>query len=52
MYSHEGGYSTNPVTYEVKGGKLNITLTEFSAVVLRLKETSGKSTSGVKDKKI
>lgn len=41
MYSHEGGYSTNPVTYEVKGGKLNITLTEFSAVVLRLKETSG-----------
>ena len=42
MYSHEGGYSTNPVTYEVKGGKLNITLTEFSAVVLRLKETSGK----------
>ena len=42
MYSHEGGFSTNPVTYEVKGGKLNITLTEFSAVVLRLKETSGK----------
>lgn len=41
MYSHEGGFSTNPVTYEVKGGKLNITLTEFSAVVLRLKETSG-----------
>ena len=41
MYSYEGGYSTNPVTYEVKGGKLNITLTEFSAVVLRLKETSG-----------
>ena len=41
MYSHEDGYSTNPVTYEVKGGKLNITLTEFSAVVLRLKETSG-----------
>lgn len=41
MYSHEGGYSTNPVTYEVKGGKLNIILTEFSAVVLRLKETSG-----------
>lgn len=43
MYSHEGGYSTNPVTYEVKGGKLNITLTEFSAVVLRLKETSGRA---------
>ncbi len=42
MYSHEDGFSTNPVTYEVKGGKLNITLTEFSAVVLRLKETSGK----------
>ena len=42
MYSHEGGFSTNPVTYEVKGGKLNITLTEFSAVVLRLKETSDK----------
>ena len=41
MYSHEEGFSTNPVTYEVKGGKLNITLTEFSAVVLRLKETSG-----------
>ena len=41
MYSHEDGFSTNPVTYEVKGGKLNITLTEFSAVVLRLKETSG-----------
>ena len=41
MYSHEGGFSTKPVTYEVKGGKLNITLTEFSAVVLRLKETSG-----------
>ena len=41
MYSHEGGFSTNPVTYEVKGGRLNITLTEFSAVVLRLKETSG-----------
>ena len=41
MYSHEGGFSTNPVTYEVKGGKLNITLTEFSAVALRLKETSG-----------
>ena len=36
MYSHEDGFSTNPVTYEVKGGKLNITLTEFSAVVLRL----------------
>ena len=34
MYSHEDGFSTNPVTYEVKGGKLNITLTEFSAVVL------------------
>lgn len=42
MYSHEDGFSTNPVTYEVKGGKLNITLTEFSAVVLRLKETSDK----------
>ena len=42
MYSHEDGFSTNPVTYEVKGGKLNMTLTEFSAVVLRLKETSGK----------
>lgn len=42
MYSHEDGFSTNPVTYEVKGGKLNVTLTEFSAVVLRLKETSGK----------
>ena len=42
MYSHEDGFSTNPVTYEVKGGKLNITLTEFSAVILRLKETSGK----------
>ena len=42
MYSHEDGFSTNPVTYEVKGGKLNITLTEFSAVVLRLQETSGK----------
>lgn len=42
MYSHEDGFSTNPVTYEVKGGKLNITLTEFSAVVLRLKEISGK----------
>ena len=42
MYSHEDGFSTNPVTYEVKGGKLNITLTEFSAVVQRLKETSGK----------
>ncbi len=41
MYSHEDGFSTNPVTYEVKGGKLNITLTEFSAVVRRLKETSG-----------
>ena len=41
MYSHEDGFSTNPVTYEVKGGKLNITLTEFSAVVLRLKDTSG-----------
>ena len=41
MYSHEDGFSTNPVTYEVKGGKLNITLTEFSAVVLRLKEPSG-----------
>ena len=41
MYSHEDGFSTNPVTYEVKGGKLNITLTEYSAVVLRLKETSG-----------
>ena len=25
MYSHEDGFSTNPVTYEVKGGKLNIT---------------------------
>ena len=42
MYSHEDGFSTNPVTYEVKGGKLNITLTEFSAVVLRLKVTSDK----------
>ncbi len=42
MYSHEDGFSTNPVTYEVKDGKLNITLTEFSAVVLRLKETSDK----------
>ena len=41
MYSHEDGVSSIPVTYEVKGGNLIFTLTEFSAVVLRLKETSG-----------
>lgn len=35
MYTYEEGYSTAPVTYSVTGGRLKISLTARSAVVLR-----------------
>lgn len=35
MFSYESGFSTNPVRYQLKSGKLNITLPKYSAVVLR-----------------
>ncbi len=38
MFSHEEGFSTNPVTYGLENGRLNITLPKFSAVVLRRRD--------------
>lgn len=38
MFSHEEGFSTNPVTYQLVNGKLDITLPKFSAVVLKKRD--------------
>jgi len=38
MMTHENGYTTEPVEYPVKAGKIRITLPKTSAVVLRFKK--------------
>ncbi len=35
MFSYENGYSVSPVIYNVEGGKLNLTMPKYSALVLK-----------------